>query len=504
MMLARPSNGVEQLLGAAALARYGDRIALVGGDERVTFAELASRSARSGAALAALGVRPGDRILFLMRDTPTFAAAWLGAVRMGAVAVALNSKLSEADYRHILADSDARLVIVEDAFARARPDLNEELMHAGRVVVAGAELPGIPSWEALVERAEATAPCETGIDSPAFLLYSSGTTGRPKGIVHTHRSFAIVGGALRLLDLGEGARVLATSKLFFAYGLEHGLLGPLAVGATSILCADWPDAEVVAGLIARERPDALFSVPTLYRRLLALPPAPRAALRAVRVVVSAGERLSSSLVAQWREAVGSELLNLYGMSETFCACLVTPPGTSDGRSTGAPLPGVETRIEDGVLWIRHPSLASGYVNLPDRTRESFRDGWFCTRDLFIEEGGGVLVHQGRADELMKIAGQWVHPAEIEAAVTSLAEVAEAVCVAVPDADGLERLALFVTPRGSTQEAVRAAEGACDAALPRHRRPKWIRAVAELPRTATGKVQRFRLRELLAGAPSDRG
>ncbi|HWA39891.1 MAG TPA: AMP-binding protein [Burkholderiales bacterium] len=503
MMLARPSNGVEQLLGEAALARHGQRLALIGGDERVTYAELAHRVARSSAALAVLGVRPGARVLFLMRDTPTFAAAWLGAVRMGAVAVALNSKLSEVDYRHILADSDARLVLVEDVFARARPDLNEELARSRRLVVSGSPSPDVPCWEDLLSRAVRAAPCEATPESPAFLLYSSGTTGRPKGILHAHRAFGVVGGALRLLGIGEGARVVATSKLFFAYGLEHGLLGPLAVGATSILCADWPDAEALAGIVEREQPDALFSVPTLYRRLLSLPAAQAAALRAVRVVVSAGERLSPALVAQWRNAIGTELLNLYGMSETFCACLVTPPGTSDGQSTGAALPGVETRIEEGVLWVRHPSLADGYVNLPERTRESFRDGWFCTRDLFTEEGG-ILVHQGRADELMKIAGQWVHPAEVEAAVASLAEVAEAVCVAVPDADGLERLALFLTARESAEDAVRAAESACDAALPRHRRPKWIRAVAELPRTATGKVQRFRLRELLAGAAADRG
>lgn len=504
MMLARPDNGVEQLLGEAALARHGTREALVCGTRRVTFAELAAQVRRASGALAGLGVQPGDRVLFLMRDTPEFAAAWLGAVRYGAIAVALNNKLPEADYRHILADSGARLAVVEDVFALARPDLTDELAAQRRAVVAGAPRSGIPAWEELVAAAGDGPAFAARPDTPAFYLYSSGTTGKPKGIVHAHRSFPVVGGALRLLGLGAGSRVFATSKFFFAYGLEHGLLAPLAFGAASILCADWPDAEAVLGIAAAERPDALFSVPTLYRRLLAEPPARLEVLRGVRRFVSAGERLSPRLVEQWQGATGGELLNLYGMSETFCACVVTPPGSSDGRSTGLPLPGVEVRLRDGVLWVRHPSLSTGYVNLPERTRESFRDGWFCTRDLFMQEQDGRLVAQGRSDDLVKIAGQWVQPSEIEEAVAPLPEVAEAVCVTAPDADGLERLALFLTVRGDAEAAVRAAADACEKALPRHRRPKWIRALAELPRTATGKVQRFKLRELLAGAAADRG
>ncbi|HYD57122.1 MAG TPA: AMP-binding protein [Burkholderiales bacterium] len=497
-MLACSANGVEHLLGEAALQRHGGRTALVCGAERVTYGALSERVQRASAALNTLGVRPGERVLFLMRDTPEFAAAWLGAIRMGAVAVALNNKLSEADYRHILDDSAARLVVVEDVFAQARADLTAELLREGRIVIAGEGMQGAPAWRPLVENAGTATAFAAQDETPAFHLYSSGTTGRPKGIVHAHRSFRAVGGALRMLGLGEGARIFATSKFFFAYGLEHGLLGPLALGATSILCPDWPDAAAILDIVGRERPDAVFSVPTLYRRLLAEPDGRPDALARVSHFVSAGERLSPALVEQWRRAGGRELLNLYGMSETFCACLVTPPGTSDGRRTGRPLPGAEVRLEDGVLWIRHPSLAAGYANLPERTEECFRDGWFCTHDLFAQEPDGSLVHLGRSDELLKIAGQWVQPSEIEEAVGSLREVAEAVCVAAPDGDGLERLALFIVANGDADAAARAARLACEA-LARHRRPKWIRVVSELPRTATGKVQRFRLRELLDGA-----
>jgi benzoate-CoA ligase len=309
-----------------------------------------------------------------------------------------------------------------------------------------------------------------------------------------HRAIRSLGEAFRALGIGEGARVFTTSKFYFAYGLEHALLAPLALGMTSILCADWPEAEPVQRLVARHRPDAMFSVPTVYRRLLAEQRAGEP-FRSVKRFVAAGERLSPQLVDRWRQATGGELLNLYGMSETFCACMVTPPGTSNGERTGQPLPVAEVRLldEPGVLWVRHPAMARGYLNLPEQTREQFQDGWFCTRDIFARDAAGHFVHHGRADELLKVAGQWVRPGEVEAAAGLEAAVTEAACVPVLDGDGLQRLALFVT---GAPDAERAAIAACEHALPSHKRPKWVRLVAELPRTASGKVQRFKLREIL--------
>jgi benzoate-CoA ligase len=497
-------NAAEHLLGAAALARHGARTALIGGDESVTYAQLAARTARSAAALGALGVRPGDRVLLMMRDSAEFAAAWLGAVHAGAVAVGVNSKLSDTDVRHIASDSGAKLALIEDVFFAERGGLS-----------AHVRLIGSDDWRALVRSSPQAAPFDGTPDSPALMLYSSGTTGRPKGIVHRHHSILCVGASFRELGLGEGDCVFTTSKFFFAYGLEHGLLSPLSRGATSVLCADWPDAEAVIDIVSRHRPAAVFSVPTIYRRLLAEARGRLAAFSAVRHFVAGGERLSSQLESQWKKAVGAEILNLYGMSETFCACIVTPPGTSDGIRTGRPLPGVEVRLltaggaepaaeDPGVLWVRHPAQASGYANLPEQTREQFRDGWFCSRDLFVRDAEGYYIHQGRSDELIKVAGQWVQPGELEETAAREAAVAEAACVPVQDADGLERLALFVTPRGDAAAAQRAALEACERALPRHKRPKWVRAVDELPRTATGKVQRYKLREILERELSGKG
>jgi len=224
-------NAAELLLGDEPLARYGARIALLSGEERVTYAELAARMKRAAGALASFGVGPGDRVLLLMRDTAEFAATWLGAVRIGAVAVALNNRLSEAEYRHVLHDSSARLVIVEDLFADARPQLTAELARDGRLAL---------SWRERCGKSKEALAFDALPDTPAFGLYTSGTTGHPKGILHSHRGFLSLGQAFREIGIGAGDRVFTTSKLFFAYGLEHALLGTLALGATSILSPTGP------------------------------------------------------------------------------------------------------------------------------------------------------------------------------------------------------------------------------------------------------------------------
>jgi acyl-coenzyme A synthetase/AMP-(fatty) acid ligase len=482
-------NAVEHLLGAEALARHGERAALICGARTLSYRALAAQVARAANALRAFGVRPGERVLLQTGDTPEFAAAWLGTLHAGAVAVALNRDLPAPELDYIRADSGARLTISDDTVG-------------GAGMASG-------SWRAALERASAEAtPVPRAAEDPAFWLYSSGTTGSPKGIIHAHRSVLAAGQAQRgVIGLAAGERTLTTSKLFFAYALEHGLLGPLAIGATALLEPDWPSAESVAALVERHRPATLFSVPTFYRRLLSLAPERLAPFRQVRRFIAAGERLPAPLVAQWRAATGGEILSLYGMSETFCACIVTPPGTSTGAHTGLPVAGVDTRLmtpegdaarpgEAGVLWLRHPALALGYANRAEQTTAQFRDFWFCSQDLFVRDAEGFYAYQGRSDELVKVAGQWVQPSELEEAVADEAAIAEAACVPVTDRDGFERLALFVAHRGDAEAARAAAARACEEKLPRHKRPKWIHAVTELPRTATGKVQRFKLREQL--------
>ncbi len=483
-------NAVERLLGDDALARFGPRPAFLYGDDVVTYDALAARVRAAAATYARLGVGPGDRVLVLLRDSPGYATAWLGAVWAGAVAIGLNTKLGDDDLRYVAADSGARMLVSERGLAR---DI------------------GIPSVDiGTLEAAAAEAPAHRGSrERAAFWLYSSGTTGRPKGVVHAHRAILCSGQAQReVLGLQAGDRVLATSKLFFAYALEHGMLGPLSFGGCSVLSPDWAEPRAIAELAARRAPTAFFSVPSFYRSLLALPSGALAPFRDVRRFAAAGERLPEAIVSAWREATGGEIHSIYGMSETYAVSLVTRPGTSTGRHTGRPLEGVDVRLEAldgatvpqggaGELWVRHPALALEYANRPEQTQAQFRDGWFCSRDLFSVDQDGFYVHEGRSDELLKVAGQWVKPAEIEQAATAVAGVTDAACVPFADADGLERVALFVCAPAEGDAAADAVRAACERALARHQRPKLIRVVPELPRTATGKVQRFRLRELLA-------
>ena len=354
------------------------------------------------------------------------------------------------------------------------------------------------------------AAAPTSRDEPAFWLFSSGTTGRPKAIIHSHGNCAQGGKLLReVIRADEHAVVLGTSKFFFTYSLDNAFLGPISIGATTIVIESWPEPEQVVEQIARHRPSVVFSVPTFYRRLLGLGAERLSPLKNVALFYTAGERLPDAIAMAWREAVGTDIHSCYGMSESFVNTLGCFPGKQPLGATGMPLGGVQARLldsdgcevgtgEPGVMWIQHPSLALGYLD-PEATARVFREGWFCTGDLFVRDADGCYYHQGRADELMRVAGQWVKPAEVEEAVLADQRLREAACVVVPDRDGFDRLALFVVAvRPGEGRAI--AERCCEQSLPQYSRPKWIREVGELPRTPTGKVQRFRLRELLTDDP----
>ena len=316
------------------------------------------------------------------------------------------------------------------------------------------------------------------------------------------------------LDADENFRVFATSKLFFAFSLESAFLGALSLGATSLINEAWAEPETVLGQVARFRPDIFFTVPTVFRRLLALGADRVAPFSDVRYHYTGGERLPDAMAASWEAATGREVFECYGMSETFCNTLANRPGYRRVGRCGQLLNNVEARLldasgtpadtdEPGILWIKHPTLTTGYNNMAT-DHPSFREGWFCTNDRFVRDAEGFFWHQGRADELLKVAGQWVKPGEIEQAALSSGAAREAACVVVPDTDGFERLALFVVPTDASGSALATTTAAIAAQLPRHSQPKWIREVAELPRTATGKVQRYRLREALIaelGKPS---
>jgi benzoate-CoA ligase family protein len=495
-----PLNASDAILARVREPARRDRPAILHAGGTVTCGELCDAVSRAANALGALGLRQGERVCLLMNDSPRFCAAFLGALKAGAVAVALNTRLPPAELAYIVGDCEARLAIADAEFLAAAG----AACHGNGTRLIPALGPGDSLAAAVAAARPAHATVPTRADDPAFWLYSSGTTGKPKAIIHGHGSCAQAGKLLReVVGAGDDAVVLATSKLFFAYALDNGFTGPLSCGGTIVVDETWPTPEAIAANAARYRPNVFFTVPTVMRRLLALPRDKLAAFAPIRHVFTAGERLPDAIAAKWQETVGTTVLEAYGMSETFCNAFANFPGRHRTGACGVPLAGVEAKLLDGgahevvddapgVLWVRHPSLALGYKNAA-ATARAFRDGWFCTGDLFTRDADGFWSHHGRADELYKIAGQWVKPAELEEAVLADGRIREAACVVVPDADGFDRLALFVV--GTEDGAAEAAAARLDA-LPRYARPKWVRVVPELPRTATGKVQRFRLREQL--------
>lgn len=493
-------NAAELIL--AQSVRLKDKVALICSGGTLSYGELTSLVNRAANVFTALGIGRGSRVGLVLKDSPLYCAAFLGLIKAGAVAIPLNPRLPPGDYAFIFAAAGLALVAAEREHASMLAAAAETT--GTRVLVSD----GVgETLERLVASASETfSAAPTARDEPAFWLFSSGTTGRPKGVIHSHFSCADAGKLLReVIGADENTVVLGTSKLFFAYALDNAFLGPLNVGASTIVIENWPEPEQIVEQVALHKPNVVFSVPTFYRRLLGLGPGRLAPLKGVALFYSAGERLPDAIAAAWREALGKDIHSCYGMSESHTNALACFPGKQPLGATGVPLGGVQARLVDkndrevdagepGIMWINHPSLALGYHN-PEATAKVFRDGWFCTGDVFIRDAEGYYYHQGRADELLRIAGQWVKPVEVEEAVLADLRFREAACAVVPDRDGFDRLALFVVPV-NPGEGKALAQARCDQSLPHHSRPKWIRELPELPRTMSGKIQRYKLRELL--------
>lgn len=500
-----PLNAAELILARSMQSAIRARPAIHFEGKVVTYAELHGLINRAANAFLGLGVAQGDRVPLLLNDSPLYVAAMLALMKIGAVVIPVNTKLKPEEYKFIATDCGARLMVYDNMYAESLAEV------AGVKLLAASG--GPDSLTRRIDNASshaAFAVLEAG--DPCFWLYSSGTTGLPKGIVHTQRSAAESSKVMReVLKFDETAVVFCTSKLFFAFALDNGLFGVLRIGAATVLNQAWADPETIAAQVGRIGPDAFLTVPTFFRRLLQLDEEKLAPFKAVPFYVTGGERVPESVALRWQEITGHEILPCHGMSETFCNNFCNFPGRMRLGSCGFALEGVEPLLlprgarpgdesaetiaqgESGVLWVRHPSLAARYNN-EEKTAESFVDGWFCTNDHFRVDADGYWFHEGRADELLKVAGQWVKPQEIEDAVLG-EHVREAACVVVADADGFERLALYVVPNHEGSVLALAEEKAREG-LPAHSWPKWVRSIDELPRTPTGKVQKFKLKELL--------
>jgi benzoate-CoA ligase family protein len=499
------ANAISAFLDDTAGGRAGERPAIVTPAGATTYRELLQLAARAGNVLRGLGLEPEQRVALLLPDGVDWVVTFFGALRMGAVAVPLNTRLAPADSVALLRDSRARVLVADGALlADLRPALTD-LPYLRAVVVTG-EGPG--TLGALVASASPDcAPEAVSGDDMAFWLYTSGTTGGPKAAVHLHRDLlACRHYGIDVLHAGDADRTLATSRLFFAYALGNALLLPLYVGGATYLDPAWPDVEGVARAVRAFRPTLFFSVPTFYGRLLRAE-LPRDTFRSVRTCVSAGERLPVEVYEAWRARFDVEIVDGLGSTETIFMVLSNRPGKSRAGSAGVPVPGTEVRLldgdgravadgEPGVLHVRTPSASPGYWNRLDLSRRAFLGEWFRTGDVMTRDADGFYTHTGRDDELFKVAGQWVAPSAVEAALLSHPDVVEAGVVGVPADAGLVKPIAFVVARGGHEpEALTAAlQAHVAAALPSHQRPRRISVVDALPRTVTGKLQRYVLRE----------
>ena len=510
----RPYNAAEWLVDRHVAGGAGINLALRCQGQASTYESLQREVWRAQNALRDLGLGAGERIALALNDELAFFAWFLGALRSGIVAVPLSTMATGPELAAAVADAGARAIVLSGeysgrlaAVASAAPTVEH------RVVVGDPlEPPTVPVllWSALADTTEApVAP--TTADSPAFWLYSSGTTGTPKGVMHRQGSLQATAEtyAQHVLEIGSHDRCLSVAKLFFAYGLGNSLTFPLSVGGCAILNPARPTPAGVLDLIRAELPTLLFASPGFVAALLDLD-APPEALSSVRCTVTAGEALPAELQRRFAERFEHPLLDGIGTTEALHIFLSNTKEALRPGSSGMPVPGYEVKLIDddsrevaapdtpGYLHVRGPSIASGYWHRDEATAAAFADGWLRTGDVYVRTADGYWTFLGRNNDMIKAGGIWVSPAEVEATLAAHPDVLEAAVVGARNKDGLEEVVAFVVPRDGHRIDDGSIEAHCREQMAAFKRPRRIITVDALPRTATGKIMRFTLRGRLAG------
>jgi benzoate-CoA ligase family protein len=502
----------------------GELMAIECGDRRVTYRMLQDQVNRLGSALRdELGVRPEERVVLLMLDGPELIYTFFGAIKIGAVPIPTNTLWTAEDYKYVLSDSRARVLVVSGSLWARVADAVRASLTIRHVVLVGEETADAAHeairFDALVARGSPTLEAEsTTRDAPAFWLYSSGSTGRPKGCVHLQHDMTVCAEAYArgVLGIRQQDRCFSVAKLFFAYGLGNSMYFPFAVGATSIL---WPGPVTppqVYELIERHRPTLFFSVPTHYAMLLAHQSQDREFdLSSIRWAVSAGEALPPAIFTRFRERFGVEILDGIGSTEVLHIFISNQPGHIRPGSSGLPVRGYEARLVDddgapvatgeiGNLLIRGDSTCAFYWNRHEQTKDTIAGHWIRTGDKYHQDEDGFFWFAGRSDDMLKVGGIWVSPAELEHTMIDHPAVQACGVTGRPDHDTLIKpIAYIVLRAGVTPSAELAADLQRFARerLADYKRPRWVEFIEALPATATGKIQRFKLRELAASGPT---
>ena len=511
MTIPREYNAAYDLIERNLAAGRAGKLAYIDDAGSYTYGELSDRVNRAANAFSALGLGMESRIMLAHFDTVDFPAAFLGAIKAGIVPIAANTLLTTDDYRFMLEDSRARALVVSEALLPKFEPILDTLPFLDHVIVSGKPFGAYLHLQTLMTGAATTLePAPTTCDDVCFWLYSSGSTGTPKGTVHVHSSLIQTAElyARPVLGIREDDVVFSAAKLFFAYGLGNALTFPLSVGATTVLMAERPTPASVFQRLKQHKPTIFYGVPTLYSAMLASPDIPARNEVAVRVAASAGEALPADLGRRWTERFGSDILDGIGSTEMLHIFLSNRPGDLRYGTTGKPVPGYEIRLVDesgaevatgelGELQIKGPSSAAQYWNQRTRSLATFVGEWTRAGDKYSVDADGYYTYGGRSDDMLKVSGQYVSPFEVEAALMTHGDVLEAAVVGDADDDELIKPRAFIVTKpgvtGSEKLAQALQQHVKDRLAP-YKYPRWIDFVEELPKTATGKIQRFRLRK----------
>jgi benzoate-CoA ligase family protein len=498
---------LSTLLDRNLEAGRGAKVALLGADHQITYQQLFKEACAAGRAMRALGIQREQRVLLVLDDGPAFPAAFLGAIRAGIVPVPLNPLFKPDDYRYLLADSDARAVIVDlELLDKVREALAGHDQPVELLVAGGAAEGARDFGELLAGHAGELAPANSHRDDAAFWLYSSGSTGRPKGVVHLQHDlpYTCQTYATQVLGIREDDVCLSTTKLFHAYGFGNSLSFPFWVGATAVQLRGRPTPDRVFEAVERFRPTLFFSVPTLYNALLAAQGAAGRDLSSVRLCISAAESLPAEIWRRWRDTYGLTILDGVGSTEMLhIFCSNTAEEVRPG-SSGRPVPGYDLKLldeeldstspgETGNLYVRGDSALALYWRQHEKTKQTVLGDWVYTGDRYRQDADGFWWHQGRADDMLKVGGNWVSPVEMEQVLGEHPAVYECAVVQVL-VQGLTRIkAVVVTSQADPQRLTPELQEWCKQRLQRYEYPHLVEYAEELPKTTTGKIQRYKLR-----------
>ena len=503
MELPRDYNAAVDLVGRNLAAGRRSKTAYIDDTESCTYAQLAERVDRAANVLLSMDIRREERIAIAMLDSADWVALFLGAIKAGIVPVAMNTLLNRDDCEYQLRDSRSRALFVSEPLLKnfeglQCPDLRHVVPHS--------------KFKELLARQEPRADAaRTARDDMCFWLYSSGSTGAAKGTVHLHSHLIATAElyAMPVLGIRESDVVFSAAKLFFAYGLGNAMTFPMSVGATTVLMAERPTPEAVFKRLVEKQPTIFYGVPTLYAALLASPSFPDKSRLKLRVCTSAGEALPEQLGKRWTERTGGiEILDGIGSTEMLHIFISNRPGEVRYGTTGKPVPGYQVRLVDdegnvitkpgelGELQISGPTAAIMYWNQREKTKSTFQGPWTRSGDKYSFDEKGYYIFGGRSDDVLKVSGMYVSPVEVEAALITHDAVLEAAVVGMEDEEKLVKPKAFVVlkPGNSPDEKLKAAlqQHVKDKLAP-YKYPRWIEFMSELPKTATGKIQRFKLR-----------